>query len=256
MKIYFSILFFLIGSILASFYGVVALRLPLGKSIVKPRSHCDNCNHYLSWYELIPIFSYFITKGKCKHCKQQIASWQPLTEAVTGFLFMASYLYYGIGYQMYMCFILISLSILIFISDFKYMIILDSPLVIAGILIFILKWLYFDINTALISLASGFGLFLFMLLIGFIGSKIFKREALGGGDIKLSFIIGMTVSLPHGFLVLILSTFLALPYATISLLSKTSREVPFGPFLIGALCIVFIYFDKFTYILKLMNFVN
>jgi prepilin signal peptidase PulO-like enzyme (type II secretory pathway) len=95
-----------------------------------------------------------------------------------------------------------------------------------------------------------------MYFVGFLGSKLFKREALGGGDIKLSFVIGMSVGMSHGFLVLILSTFLALPYATFSLFSKTSREVPFGPFLISALCIVFLYYDKFTYIIKLLSYTS
>lgn len=77
------------------------------------------------------------------------------------------------------------------------------------------------------------------------------REALGGGDIKLSFVMGLTLSLPLGFVSLILSTFLALPYATFSLFSTKEREVPFGPFLISSLLIVFLFSEKFMNILYL-----
>lgn len=254
MKIYYGIIFFLIGTILASFYGVVATRFPEGKSIIKPRSHCDNCETTLKWYDLIPIFSFLIHKGKCRYCKKKLPIYEPIVELITGLLFMTSFFYFGFGYSFYMSLILISLLILIFISDFKYMIILDSPLVISSILIFFLKWFYFDIKIALFSLLYGLILFLFMLFIGFLGKVIFKRDALGGGDVKLSFIIGMAVGIPHGFVVLVLSTFLALPYATFSLLTHSSREVPYGPFLISSLCLVFLYFDKFSYIVNLLTY--
>ena len=161
---------------------------------------------------------------------------------------------FKIWYQLFlfMSLILISLLDLIFISDFKYMIILDSPLIISGKIIFILIWIYFGIKESFIYIGYGVVMFLFMLLIGLLGSLIFKREALGGGDIKLSFIIGMAVGITYGFIVFILWCFLGFAYATFSLLSNTSKEVPFGPFLISALCIVFLYYDKFSYILQLI----
>lgn len=254
MNIYYGIIFFLIGTIMASFYGVVATRFPEGKSIIKPRSHCDSCNKLLKWYDLIPIFSFCFHKGKCHYCKAKLPIYEPIIEIGSGLLFMIAFFYYGFSYSFYISLILISLLVLIFISDFKYMIILDSPLVISGLLIFLLKWVYLDMKSALFSISYGFILFLFMLFIGFLGKIIFKRDALGGGDVKLTFIIGMVVGVPHGFVVLILSTFLALPYATFSLLTHSSREVPYGPFLISSLCLVFLYFDKFSYIVNLLTF--
>lgn len=253
MEVFYSSMFFIFGSVLASFYCVLATRLPEGKSIVKPRSHCEHCNHTLKWYELIPIFSYLFLRGKCRECHKKIPIYEFICEIITGLLFMGSYLYFGFSYSLWVSLFLISLLILIFISDFKYMIILDSPLVITSIAIFVLKVLYFDWQTAFLSLLDGAILFVFMLFIASIGKKIFKRDALGGGDIKLSFVIGFTVGLPYGFMVLVLSTFLALPYATFSLLTNSSHEVPYGPFLISALCIVFLYYEKFSYILNLFS---
>ena len=148
-------------------------------------------------------------------------------------------------------FIIIMVLVIIYISDIKYFIILDSPLVISFIIIFISKWLFFDLKTSLLSILDGLILFLFMLLVGYLGTKLFKKESLGGGDIKLSFIIGYTLGLPLGFTSLALSTFLALPYALYSMASNKENEVAFGPFLISALWMVFIFSDKFT---NLINF--
>lgn len=254
MEIYICICLFLIGAILASFYGVVATRLPRGKSIITPRSHCENCNHTLAWYELVPILSFLFLRGKCKECKKKLPLYEPLMELICGLLFMGAYLYYGISYSFFVSLLLISLFFLIYISDLKYMIILDSPLIITVISVFLLKWIYYGINTALWSIAEGLALFLFFLAIGFLGKRMFHREALGGGDIKFAFLMGMILGIPHAFMALVLSTFLALPYATFSLLRTEEKEVPYGPFLVSALCLVFFFYDKFSYILKLFYF--
>ena len=251
MEVFYAIMFFILGAVLASFYCVIATRLPEGKSIVKPGSHCTSCNHKLKWFELIPIISYIFLRGKCRYCHKKIPFYEFVCEIVTGTLFCISYLYFGFSYNFYVSLILISLLIIIFISDFQYMIILDSPLVISAIAIFLLKGFYLGWDIAFISVRDGIFMFLLMLAIGYFGSKAFKREALGGGDIKLSFIIGLTLTFPYCLMALILSTFLALPYATFSLLSNSSHEVPYGPFLISALCIVFFYLDKFSYIINL-----
>ena len=193
---------------MGSFYNVLATRLPIGKSIIKPGSHCDACNHKLKWYENIPLISYIIQKGKCKNCGKQIPFDVFLSELATGVLFLFSYLYFGISYNFFIMLILSSLCVIIFVSDFKYMIILDSPLIIAGILVIILKTGYYGYKAIIPTLISGIITFLVMLLVGFIGKKMYKRDALGGGDIKLSFIIGMILGVQVAMVSLIFSTFL------------------------------------------------
>lgn len=247
------VLLFILGSVLASFYGVLATRLPEGKSIIVPRSHCDSCEKTLAWYELIPVFSFLFLKGKCKNCKKKLPIYEPIAEFVTGLLFSLSYFYYGFSYSFFVSLFLISLLIIIYISDFQYMIILDSPLVISSIGIFILKVSYYGWDVALDGVFSGVVIFLFFLFVGYIGKKMFKREALGGGDIKLAFVIGLTLGIPHAFMALALSTFLAMPYATFSLFRTSEREVPYGPFLVSALVMVFLFYDKFSYILNLFT---
>ncbi|NMA51252.1 MAG: prepilin peptidase [Mollicutes bacterium] len=252
MEIFYIIILFLIGSCFGSFYLVISTRLPKKENAIFTRSKCDKCHKKLNWYELIPLFSYLFLKGKCSKCKNKINPLNFIVELVTGFFFAFSYFYYGISYEMFMFIIVTSLLITIFITDFQEYIILDSPLIISSILIIILDLIYFDYKYILVHVLSGIGLFITMLLIKLIGDKVFKKESLGGGDIKLSFVIGLIVGFRLGLCVLILSTFLALPYSVAYLMYKKNNEVPFGPFLIASLFIVYIYMDKFNNLLNLI----
>lgn len=243
------VLIFIIGAIFGSFFYVVGTRVPNQESLIKPRSHCTSCNHELAWYELIPILSYVGLRGKCRHCKQKISIEYLVYEILTGYLFAISYVKFGISYEFFVSIILASLDVLILITDFKFMIILDSPLVISALGLFGLRCYYFGFMNALINVGYGIAGLVFMLFIGYIGTLLFGREALGGGDIKFSFIIGMIFGYKYGLMVLIFSTFLALPYAVGSMLLKKENEVPFGPFLASSAFIIYFFLEKFQYIL-------
>ena len=208
-----ALLIFIFGLIMGSFYLVVGTRLIAGESLIKPRSHCPECQHTLAWYDLFPILSFLLLKGKCRYCKAKISLNYPLYEILTGTLFLISYLKFGFSYQFFIMLIISSLLVLIFITDFKDMIILDEPLVISGILVFFLNWYFFDLSTSIISLIHGIITFITMIGIRGIGNAIFKKDSLGGGDIKLSFIMGMILKFPLSMIALILSSFLAFPYA-------------------------------------------
>ncbi len=248
-----EVLLFIIGSCLGSFFLVVGKRLPINEDIIFSRSRCDKCKKNLKWYDLIPIFSYIFLKGKCRYCKEKISSLNLIIEFSMGILFALGYHFIPVGYNFYAYLILLSLMIIIFISDFSYYIILDSPLIISSILLFILKFIYFDFKEALLSIVSGISLFLVMYLIKIIGDKIFKRESLGGGDIKLAFVIGYTLGFRLSLISIILSSFLALPYSVASLKLQKNNEVPFGPFLVSSLFIVFLFQEKFINILGLFS---
>lgn len=171
---------------------------------------------------------------------------------VNALVVLVSYYFYGISYEFFASLIVAGLVLIIFISDFKYMIILDSPLIISGIIILILRAYYNGFKDMGLSIASGIFLFLLMLLIGFIGKKIFKREALGGGDIKLAALIGIILGFKLGLVAIILSSLLALPYAFGAMMLNKDSEVPFGPFLIGSMAIVFIFTEKFTNLISFL----
>lgn len=245
------ILLAILGLVFGSFYLVVATRLPEGNSIVKPRSHCDNCNHELKWYELIPIISYLIQKGKCRSCGAKIPFITILIEIITSLSFVLPYYFYGLDYMFYASLIIFSLTIIIFISDFKFYIINDGPLFISIVAILILKGCFFGYKTFLLSLASGVLMFLLFLSIKFFGDRIFKKESLGGGDIKLAILLGVVLGIKLGLFAFVLSAFIALPYALFASFIKKEAIVPYGPFIIAALDITFIFM---TYATKIINF--
>ena len=137
-----EIVIFIIGLIFGSFYNVVGLRLPKNESIIFPGSHCFKCNHKLSWYENIPVISFIFLKGKCKSCHQKISLMYPVMELLTGILFLFSYIIFGFSENFIISIIISSLVIIIIVSDSKYMIISDGPLIVSGLLIIITKLIF------------------------------------------------------------------------------------------------------------------
>lgn len=241
---------FIIGLLFGSFYNVVGMRLPNNESIIFPGSHCENCNHKLSWYENIPLFSYILFKGKCKSCHAKISVWYPAIELFTGMLFLISYYVFGLTTEFFISIIISSLVSIIFVSDINYYIILDSPLVIGSILIIIIKLISFGLKETLISIGSGLLVFGVMYLIMLLGNFIFKKESLGGGDIKLSFVAGLVLGPKLGIMYIVFGAFLAFPYAMYITIRNKENMLPFGPFLISSLLIIYLDYNFF------LNFIN
>ena len=241
---------FILGLFVGSFYNVVALRLCKNESIVFPGSHCVNCNHKLAWYELIPVFSYIGLRGKCKKCKIHISIQYPLIELLTGILFALSFYIFGFSYETLASLILVSIVIISYVSDFKYMVILDEVLVIGGILLLIVNFFKGGFPLIGTTLLNGLVLFLIMLVIKLIGDKAFKQESLGWGDVKLAFIAGMFLGIPLVIVHIFIGSFLAFTYALAVSLMKKESLVPFGPFLATALLVIYWNYDL------VLNFIN
>ncbi len=240
MNIIIAIYIFIIGTIMGSFFNVVAHRLSNNESIIKPGSHCESCHHLLKWYELIPIISFLIQGGRCRQCHTKLSWWYPLIEIITGLFYLFSYLYFGLSPDFFISLVISSVLIITCITDFNYLIILDEPLVIGSILIIIITLITSGLVDTLIAILSGLLLFFFMLLVKILGDKAFKRESLGGGDIKLSFFIGLSLGYKLAFVNLVLASLLTLPIAFYYLVKYKDREVPFGPFLIISNFIIFV----------------
>ncbi len=251
-----GLIIFILGLIFGSFYNVVGLRLPNHESIVKPGSHCPKCNHKLAWYENIPVFSYLFLDGKCKACGKSISIMYPLIEILTGVLFLIDYLVFGFGENFLIGLILSSLVVIIFVTDSKYMIILDSPLIISTILILIIKFCYHGISAVLTSLLSAFIVFGTMYLIMLLGNFLFKKESLGGGDIKLSFVSGLSLGTFMGLFYIVLGAFLAFPYALYVSIRKKENMLPFGPFLAVSMLLIYFNLEKVTEVLKIILHLN
>lgn len=230
---------FIIGLFVGSFYNVVALRLCKNESIVFPGSHCVNCNHKLSWYELIPVFSYIGLRGRCHHCKKHISLQYPLIELLTGILFALSFYIFGFSYNTLISIVLCSIVIITYITDSKYMVILDEVLVVGSILILLIYLIFEGIVPSLWHLFDALIVFLIMVLVKFLGDFAFKQESLGWGDVKLSFITGLVLGINLGIAYIVLGSFLAFPYALYISIKKKDSILPFGPFLATSLLIIF-----------------
>lgn len=241
VDIYIISLLFLAGLFLGMISIIYGIKGVL-KTPVKA-GYCNICNSSYRWSELIPVISYFIMRGKCRYCNNKLSLMYPLLEILSGLLFSFSYIIYGFSYEMIIMLVLTLLLINIFVSDFKYFIILDKPLVFFSVVVLFLKYVFFGFETFVISVCSGILIFLFMVAIKFIGDKIFKGESLGGGDIKLSVFFGFLLGLRLSIVSLIVGSFLAFPYAIYSALNHMRKEIPFGPFLISGLFLVFLFMD-------------
>lgn len=252
MEYLYLTIFFIFGSILGSFYHVIATRFTKGESIVSPKSHCEKCNHQLSWYELIPIISYLLLGGKCRSCKTKLPLSYLLMELCTGILFAVCYHVFGLTLELIVALIFVSSLIIIIISDIEYMIILDEVIASSCIIIIILYLSLFGLEFTVNKILSAILAFITMYVIKLIGDHLFKRESMGGGDIKLMFLFGLVIGYPLSICNIFLATFIAFPIAIYLLLSRKDNLIPFGPFL--AMAAILIHISKID-INSIINFI-
>lgn len=238
MESLYIICFFLVGVVFGSFYNVLGTRIPKGESIVKPSSHCENCGHVLKWYELIPIISFLALKGRCSSCKTKLSWMYPFSELFCGILFAISFYSYGFSIELFVSLIISSLLIIVIVSDINYMIIPDRFIVIPSILIIILKLIEFGVEKTFYAVLSGILSFTIMYLIMKLGSFLFKKEALGGADVKLMFIVGLCLEPFLSLIVIIIASVIALPVALFLLYKEKENIIPFGPFIVVGLLIM------------------
>ncbi len=233
----------LLGVCVGSFLNVVIYRLPNGMSLIRPASHCPSCGEKIRWYDNIPLLSWLILRGRCRHCGERISPRYFLVELLCGLLWVCSALKFGFSPMTLVADVALSALLAQVFVDFEHMILLDSltlTLALCGVAaIFadpsVLWWE---------RLIGGFGGGLLLFGLGFVISKAVKREALGFGDVKLTAAAGLLL----GWKNLALGLFLAAVLGVFYLLGKKiagryDREeaFPFGPFLAAAfaLCLFF-----------------
>ena len=240
---------FAMGACVASFLNVVIWRVPRGESIVSPPSHCPKCNAAIRWYQNIPILSWLALRGKCANCKAPISPRYILIETLGGVLFLAAFVHYGLTLTTPAMWIWLSLMIVGSMIDFDHKLLPDFVtvggmilgLLFNGLTSFIFHSL-FSIVQSLLGLLFGFGL---LWLIRFLGSKAFKREAMGLGDVFLMGAVGALFGPVAVLVTLILSSvFGSIVGLSMVALSKTKFgkfvEIPYGPYIcLGCLAWMF-----------------
>lgn len=236
------VIVFIFGLIIGSFLNVVIWRMHAQESVLTGRSHCPKCRHVLSPIELIPVLSFLIQKGKCRHCQKPI-SWQyPLVELSTGILFLLVYLPHDLRFTTYTFFLLarswfvIAVLIVIFVYDLKYYLIPDkiiyptaTVVVITLPLIYGGKITWWGVFGPIIAGLLGGGFFLLQYIIS-------KGKWIGGGDIKMGALMGLILGISGLGVALFFAYVVGAIVGLILVVSrkKTMKsQVPFGTFLVA-----------------------
>ena len=235
--------FFMIGAIFGSFLNVVIWRFPRGESIIFPPSHCSSCNKQIAPYDNIPLFSWLILQGKCRHCKAKISSRYFIVEFITGILTLFLVITYGLTPEFYINLIFVYMLIAITYIDYDHYII-PNEFILLGIFVLIFahlfNWLPIENMDGLYG-GIAFGGFLYF--IGKIGLLILKKESMGFGDVKLGLMLGGLIGLKLSVLALFLSFLISAIFTLIGISlfkMKTKGEIPFGPFMAAATVVIFL----------------
>lgn len=271
---------FIAGTFIGSFLNVVADRLQTGESILFDRSHCEECKTSLATKDLVPLLSFLLLRGKCRYCRSKLPYYYPFSEILTGLA------YFSIAFYMqlfknpmvmtwviysYLVFV-VSVYIIIFLSDLKYKIIPDKVVLPAIVVVFLFivvniayslivsynslknddfgKYLleaglwhnqvYLILKQLGFLVLSSFGISMFFLLL----IIVTRGRGMGGGDVKLGFLIGLF----NGFPLNIVAIFLGFLFGSIFglLLILAGRKglkdtIAFGPYLILGSAVTFVY---------------
>jgi leader peptidase (prepilin peptidase)/N-methyltransferase len=254
---------FATGACIASFLNVVIWRVPRGESIDRPPSHCPKCGAAIRWWQNIPILSWLALRGKCAGCKASISPRYPLVELLGGVLFLAAFLHFdafsvihpewdlALIFELLVWWIWISLMIVGSFIDFDHKLLPDF-VTVGGMVLGCARGVFasivgmieakscaFSLSAfapllmSLLGLAFGFGL---LWLVRFLGSKAFKREAMGLGDVFLMGAVGALFGPVAVLMTLILSSFFGSVAGVAMILVarvKPGRyvEIPYGPYI-------------------------
>lgn len=229
-------LMFLLGISVGSFLNVVADRIPAGKSIISPPSHCFSCGHRLENRDLIPLISYLALRGKCRYCGASISARSFMVELITGILFVLIWLRFGVSWQLLTGILYCSFLIVLAVTDYEQSF-LPGVVIYAGIgLALILAALGSaigfppDILSATIGLLTGFGLIFLVWLASWLGHKkiLLFAHAVWGGLVGafLGFplvVVALCLSVPVGLLIILILRLMRI--------RKGGETIPWGSFL-------------------------
>jgi len=250
MTIVFTVYFFLLGLLITSFTNVVGLRVPVGESIVHPRSHCPTCGHVLGPLELTPVLGYVLLGGKCRSCKQSISIKYPALELLGGVLYAYAFWQFGWSMELALTLVLTSLLFILTMSDLAYMLIPNKILLFFLPIALIVRYLSPLENwyNPIIGGIVGFVL-LFVIFLA-------SRRGMGAGDVKLFGLLGIFLGPLHVVIALFVSAFVG-SVIGLTLLGlgrvKRKQPIPFVPSIaIGTLLTYYFADDWVSWYLDLL----
>ncbi len=235
------IFFITLGMVIGSFLNVVILRLPEGKNIAFPSSHCYSCKNSLKWYHNIPVFSWVFLGGKCGYCKEKISFQYPLIEIFCGVLFALCYVKQVEFVPSIIHGVIFSCLLALSLIDLRYKAVPDALSIPTMILAFFAYPLDFTLTYGLM-FAGGF------TLLRMIVSFVLKKEAMGEADIIIAVIIGSLLGNPLGLVAIYLGAVISIP--AFLMVRKKDFELPFIPFLLAGLLITYLFDSQFLALIK------
>jgi len=238
---------FVFGSLIGSFLNVCIYRLPKGKSVIRPPSHCTKCNTPIQWYDNVPIISFVLLRGRCRACKTPISPRYLVVEVLTAVLAVALFYAFGLTPKFLAYSVLTAGLIVATFVDFEIQAIPDHVTVvglIAGLAISAVFPSIFDeislfrgLVASILGAVTGGAI---IYLMGFFGKAVFKKEAMGEGDIFLMAMIGSFLGWKLVLLTFFIAPFFGLAQGIIIKLRKAGDYIPYGPYLsMGAIIAVF-----------------
>lgn len=265
----YGIFVFIFGLLVGSFLNVCIYRIPAGKSIVSPGSHCYACGQELKALDLIPVLSWIFLGGRCRYCKVKISLRYAVVELLTAVLFTAVWHLYSFSpIAMGLFFVLIGVLVTVTFTDIDGMIIPNQVVIFGlvfgvGTLALVAFGVYIPTYSywwegVLGALAGSLPL----VSIGLLGKLIYKKDAMGGGDVKLMFVVGLFLGWQLTLLSLFIGSICGGVIATIILISKRRKhgsesvkamEFPFGPFLVvGSIISLLVGYDIIYWYIALL----
>lgn len=238
---------FLLGLCAGSFLNVCIVRWPSEESATKGRSHCPKCKKMIPWYDNFPVLSYLILRGQCRYCHSVISVRYLLVELLSGMSWLAIYFYFGLTVQAMLYMYFISLLWIATFVDLEHQIIPDE-VTIGGALIGLSLCYFLPVFHGTTSGVESLGLAARGLLTGFwilygvawLGEMIFRKEAMGAGDLKFLAMIGVFLGAEKTILTFFLAPLVAAPVGLFLKWRDGKEIIPFGPYLaLGSVVCVF-----------------
>ncbi|MCK5126493.1 MAG: prepilin peptidase [candidate division Zixibacteria bacterium] len=245
--IFWYILIGLLGLAIGSFLNVLIYRLPRKKAIVMERSACPNCRMAIPFYHNIPIISYLILLGRCSVCRHPISPRYPMVEILNAGFYLLFYHLDGLTLQLGAHCFLTSALIAIFFIDLDFQIIPDK-ITLPGIVVGFVSSIFVSppgiLNSVIGFLVGGLSL----LAIAYLGEWLFKKEAMGGGDIKMAAMMGAFVGWQKILLIFfggaLIGMVVSIVWMGLSKRVRKERMIPFGPFLAMAAIVVVLFGEQ------------
>jgi len=252
MDFFVYFLIFIFGISIGSFLNSVIYRLEINQSPFFGRSFCPSCHHQLSWFDLIPILSFLLLKGKCRYCQKPISIQYPLIEISTGLIFLLIFNFSAIAgsdfdwqftvfdfLTLIYYWIITSFLIIIFVYDLKHSLIPEIIVYFAIAVIFFYRLfeIFLSNDLSFIALTQAENLMLGILpALFFLALIVFSQEKwMGWGDFQLAILMGLFLGWPKIFIALFFAFFFGALTGIILILihrKNLKSQIPFGPFLI------------------------